>query len=109
MAFLFGTATAFVILPVGLGSPWGDLWRCSVVRSPPGLALSWRTFQGVVLALSLASLVLAGPVGAVLLFVVKINLVITTVAVFAIVAAVTGSRSLRVPGDRETRQAPNSG
>ena len=101
-AFVSALAVAFPILPFGLGSslavPLALL--CGTLASGLGawLANGRHGRLVAVLASSLASLVvLAVPLGAVLFFVVRTNLLISTPIVFAVVAAASAFAARRGP------------
>lgn len=91
LSFVSGTVVAFLILQLGLESPWAvpAALVFGALAAGLGAYLADRLHSSLapVLACSLASLVLAIPVGMVLLFVVRTNLPLATPIVFAVVAA----------------------
>ena len=103
LAFVSGMAVAFLILPLGLVSPSAVPLALLFGALASGLGAWFADGRGRVrllpiLASSLASLVLAAPVGALLTFVVGASLALSAPIVFIVVAAASTFAARRFRG-----------
>lgn len=110
-ALVSAAVVAFLILPLGLEASWAVPMALLIGALASGMG-AWladgrRGRLAPVLAASLASLVLAVPVGAVLFFVVGTNVSISVPIVLAVVAAASTFAVRRFPGPANSTSGPS--